>query len=358
MKTKRELFLSISLIFLLSILTAGCGISSINRPAAGKGWSDERITVGFSQVGSESDWRMASTASVKEAFSTVSGYNLVYNDAQQKQSNQIKAIRQFIDQDVDYILLDPITEHGWDTALQEAKDASIPVIVFDRKVELTDDSLYTAWIGSDFYLEGKRAVEWLRRFLNTKGYLGDVNIVNIQGTLDSTAQIGRSRALEEAVAGNPKWHILDRQSGDFTEARGREVMEDMLLRFSDRINVVYCENDNEAYGAIEALESAGRKIGCDIAAGEVLVLSFDATRKGLEFTQRGLIAVNTECSPLYGPLLTELIGKLERGEALDKETYISEGQFSTQDEVPGIKADGDYYPVTILTKDIMDNRKY
>lgn len=125
----------------------------------------DTITVGFSQIGAESDWRLACTNSVVSAFTAENGYNLIYDDAQQKQENQFKAIREFIDQDVDYIILDPIVETGWEGALLEAKEAGIPVIIVDRRVSVEDDSLYTAWVGADFYLEGARACAWLDAFL-------------------------------------------------------------------------------------------------------------------------------------------------------------------------------------------------
>ncbi len=339
-------------------LASGCGDRiDVESPTVQEG-QKETLTIGFSQVGSESDWRMASTTSVRSAFSEGSRYNLIYDDAQQKQENQIKAIRKFIDQDVDYILLDPITESGWDSALQEARDSGIPVIVCDRRVAVEDKDLYTAWIGSDFELEGKRACEWIRRFFEEKGYHEAVNIVHIQGTLGATAQIGRSAALEEAVRNNPKWRLLDQQTGEFTQARGREVMEDMLKRFGDRINLVFCENDNEAYGAIEAIRAAGMRPGTDIENGEIMIVSFDSTRKGLEYTLDGTIALNTECSPLYGPRLTELVDSLERGEKLPKDTFVEEGQFSTYSEVDSVQVDGKEYEVTPLTREVIDERAY
>ncbi|MCR4907451.1 MAG: ABC transporter substrate-binding protein [Lachnospiraceae bacterium] len=346
--------------FLILVVTAVllCGCSDSKEAGKDKAPEKELITVGFSQVGSESDWRMASTTSVRSAFEDGDKYNLIYDDAQQKQENQIKAIRKFIDQDVDYILLDPITESGWDSALQEARDSGIPVIVCDRRVAVADNDLYTAWIGSDFELEGKRACEWLKRFFEAQGYTEAVNIVHIQGTLGASAQIGRSAALEAAVRENPTWRLLDQQTGEFTQARGREVMEDMLKHFGDRLNLVFCENDNEAYGAIEAIRAAGRKTGTDIGNGEIMIVSFDSTRKGLEYTLDGTIALNTECSPLYGPRLTELVDALERGEKLSKETFVEEGQFSIYPEVSSTFIDGKNYEVMHLTQEVIDERAY
>ena len=266
-----------------ALLTATmvCGMSVV--PAVGVAAADDTITVGFSQVGAESDWRTANTESMKSTFSEENGYELIFDDAQQKQENQLTAIRNFIQQEVDYILLAPVTETGWDTVLQEAKDADIPVIIVDRMVDVSDDSLYTTWIGTDSLLEGRKAAEWLNAYTTAKGIdAKDVNIVDIQGTIGSTAQIGRSKGLEEGVD-NYGWNLLAQQSGEFTQAKGQEVMESMLKQY-DNINVVYCENDNEAFGAIDAIEAAGKTVGSDIANGEIMVMSFDTTNAGLTDT--------------------------------------------------------------------------
>ena len=229
----------------------------------------------------------------------------------QKQENQITAIRNFIQQDVDYIVLAPVTETGWDTVLKEAKDADIPVIIVDRMVDVSDDSLYTAWVGSNFKLEGQKAMAWLDAYLEAKGR-GDeeINLVDIQGTIGASAQIGRTEGLEEA-AKEYGWNIVAQQTGEFTQAKGQEVMESMLKQH-DNINVVYCENDNEAFGAIDAIKAAGYEVGGE--EGQILVMSFDTTNAGLTDTLSGKITLDTECNPLHGPRVQEIIEKLEAGE--------------------------------------------
>ena len=175
----------------------------------------DQLTIGFSQIGAESDWRLASSASMEQVFTSDNGYNLIFSDGQQKQENQIKAIREFIGQDVDYIILDPMTEYGWDSSLQEAKDAGIPVIIVDREVKVEDENLYTVWAGSDFRLEGDRACAWLEAYLETQPGLKDskIGIVDVQGTLDASAQIGRSDALLEAVKKHENWELLAVDAG-------------------------------------------------------------------------------------------------------------------------------------------------
>ena len=345
-----------------ALLTATmvCGMSVV--PAVGVAAADDTITVGFSQVGAESDWRTANTESMKSTFSEENGYNLIFDDAQQKQENQLTAIRNFIQQEVDYILLAPVTETGWDTVLQEAKDADIPVIIVDRMVDVSDDSLYTTWIGTDSLLEGRKAAEWLNAYTTAKGIdAKDVNIVDIQGTIGSTAQIGRSKGLEEGVD-NYGWNLLAQQSGEFTQAKGQEVMESMLKQY-DNINVVYCENDNEAFGAIDAIEAAGKTVGSDIANGEIMVISFDTTNAGLTDTLAGKITCDVECNPLHGPRAEELIKALEAGEEVQKLNYVDEEIFATDDTVDKVKAvnsldeEGEY-AVTPITQEIIDGRAY
>ena len=338
-----------------ALLTATmvCGMSVV--PAVGVAAADDTITVGFSQVGAESDWRTANTESMKSTFSEENGYELSFDDAQQKQENQLTAIRNFIQQEVDYILLAPVTETGWDTVLQEAKDADIPVIIVDRMVDVSDDSLYTTWIGTDSLLEGRKAAEWLNAYTTAKGIdAKDVNIVDIQGTIGSTAQIGRSKGLEEGVD-NYGWNLLAQQSGEFTQAKGQEVMESMLKQY-DNINVVYCENDNEAFGAIDAIEAAGYEVGGE--EGQILVMSFDTTNAGLTDTLSGKITLDTECNPLHGPRVQEIIEKLEAGEEVDKQAYVDEEMFAADDTVTSIKVDDADYEVTTITQDIIDGRAY
>ena len=363
---KRKVLAVLLCAAMTAALAVGCGGSkgsdSSDKSSDSSSSSDDVITVGFSQVGAESDWRTANSQSMKDTFSKENGYDLIFDDAQQKQENQITAIRNFIQQDVDYIVLAPVTETGWDTVLQEAKDADIPVIIVDRMVDVSDDSLYTTWIGTDSLLEGRKAAEWLNAYTTAKGIdAKDVNIVDIQGTIGSTAQIGRSKGLEEGVD-NYGWNLLAQQSGEFTQAKGQEVMESMLKQY-DNINVVYCENDNEAFGAIDAIEAAGKTVGSDIANGEIMVMSFDTTNAGLTDTLAGKIACDVECNPLHGPRAEELIKALEAGEEVEKLNYVDEEIFATDDTVDKVKAvnsldeEGEY-DVTPITQEIIDGRAY
>ena len=292
------------------------------------------ISIGFSQVGAESDWRTANTESMKSTFSAENGYD-------------------FIQQEVDYIVLAPVTESGWDTVLKEAKDAGIPVIIVDRMVDVKDDSLYTAWVGSNFELEGKKAAAYLKAYAEAKG-IKSPKIVNIQGTIGASAQIGRTKGLDDAVAAE-KWNLLEKTTGEFTQAKGQEVMESFLKKYKTDIDVVYCENDNEAFGAIDAIKAAGNKVGAD---GDMLIFSFDSTSAGLKMVKDGQITLNTECNPLHGPRVEKIIKQLENNEKPDKQAYVDEEMFAHDDTVKSVTVDGTEYPVTVVTDEVLSARKY
>ena len=336
----------------VSLTACGGGDASTNDTAKEEGSSDV-ITVGFSQVGAESDWRTANSESMKSTFTKDNGYELIFDDAQQKQENQISAIRNFIQQDVDYIVLAPVTETGWDAVLGEAKQAGIPVIIVDRMVDVKDDSLYTAWVGSNFELEGKKAAAYLDAYMKAKN-MKDMKLVNIQGTIGASAQIGRTKGLDDAVAANG-WNLLDKTTGEFTQAKGQEVMQSFLKKYKKDINVVYCENDNEAFGAIDAIKAAGYEVGAD---KDMMVFSFDSTKEGLKKVQSGEITLNTECNPLHGPRVEAIIKQLEKKETPEKKAYVDEEMFAHDDTVKSVTVDGKEYPVTVVTDEVMGARKY
>lgn len=338
---------------MLSIGFAGCANSKVND----KGTENqevkengEYITVGFSQLGAESDWRSANSESMRQVFTENNGYRLIFEDAQQKQTNQITAIRSFIQQEVDFIVLAPVTEDGWDTVLQEANESGIPIIVIDRMVDVSDDNLYEGWIGSDFALEGKKVCEWINQYTKSIGMdSSDVNIVDIQGTLGSSAQIGRTRSLTDA-ADKYGWNILAMRMGDFTQTKGREAMLSVLSSY-DNVNVVYCENDNEALGAIEAIEMSGKKVGSNIRNGEIMVVSFDGVNKdAMDNLKEGKISCIGECNPNSGPKVETMIKKIIAGEQPDKYEYMDESVYSSVDSVKSVTVDGKSYNVTVIQK--------
>ena len=288
---------------------------------------DNLIVVGYSQLGSESVWRTANTASIEKALSEENGFFLQLKNARQKQENQIKAIRSFISQRVDYIVFSPIEEEGWRTVLTEAREAGIPVILVDRTISKKDESLYTTRVGTDTYWEGEQAGIWLEQELADAGQQDDIiNIVVLEGTTGATSQIGRSVGFETIAKQHENWNILASESGDFTTAKGKEVMQKYLWLYED-IDVLVSQNDDMTFGAIEALKESGRYIGAD---DDIRIISFDAGRSALELVKSGEIDVDIECNPEQGELLAEVIHKLQKGEMVEKEYMVEDKVFTIE----------------------------
>lgn len=286
-------------------------------------WADKPLVMGFSQVGAESEWRTANTASVKDAAKQA-GISLKFADAQQKQENQVKAIRSFIAQKVDVIAFSPVVESGWDTVLKEAKAARIPVILTDRAVNVSDPSLYVSFIGSDFVEEGRKAGRWLlERFAKTPN--AAVNIVELQGTVGSAPAIDRKKGFEEVIKTNPKLQVIRSQSGEFTRAKGKEVMEAFLKAKDKKIDVLYAHNDDMAIGAIQAIEEAGLKPGKDI-----VIVSIDGVKGAFQAMLAGKLNVTIECNPLLGPQLMQLARDVVAGKAVEKRITVIEGVFPAE----------------------------
>lgn len=283
------------------------------------------ISVGFSQLGSESMWRSANTGSIERALTEERGYFLLFNNARQKQENQIKAIRSFISQNVDYIAFSPITEEGWTTVLMEAKQADIPVIIVDRSIDRRDEELYTCFIGEDMEMEGINAGLWLERYLDEKGRSGDeINICVLRGTRGSSAQRGRSMGFDRVLEKHPNWSIVAQEDGEFTTAKAKEAMEGIISR-KLRLDVLISQNDDMTFGALEALSEAGISTGED---GDLIVISFDACKRALELVEKGVINVDIECNPDCGELLASVISRMERGESVEKCYYMEDRIFT------------------------------
>jgi galactofuranose transport system substrate-binding protein len=275
----------------------------------------QELVVGFAQIGAESEWRTANTISIREAADAL-GVELKFSDAQQKQENQIKAIRSFIAQKVDVIGVSPVVEDGWDTVFREVKEAGIPLIMLDRHANVPDD-LYTAFIGSDFFLEGQNACLEMARLLNKRGL-----IVELEGTVGSAPANNRKAGFHTCMRDYPEMQVLASQSGDFTRAKGKEVMEAFLKSHGVRIDALFAHNDDMALGAIQAIEEYGLQPGVDIK-----IVSIDAVRGAFEAMIAGKLNVTVECNPLLGPQFFEAALKLANGEPIAKWVKSEEGVF-------------------------------
>ena len=309
-------FLStITIVGAAALVLSGCA----GPGAANNGGGDDLITVGFAQTGSESGWRSANTESMQTAFSEENGFKLVFNAADNKIEAQIAAVRSFITQGVDAIVIAPIVEDGWDDVLQEAKDAGIPVILEDRTLSASED-LYAGWVGLDFKSEGVKAGTWA-----AETFTEPTKMVVLEGTTGSAPANDRAEGFDEAIAGS-QIEKIDSQTGNFTRAEGKTVMEGFLQKYgADGIDLVYAHNDDMALGAIDAIEAAGLVAGEDIK-----IVSIDAVRDGMQALADGKINYIVECNPLLGDLAAGLVKDSLAGKDVEKETFVVDGAFNQE----------------------------
>ena len=356
----KKKLLALTLALAMSVALAACGNTTPSGDASSpapsgttpaEGGSGDVITVGFAQVGHESDWRTASTKSAQDVFSAENGYELSFVDCDNDSAKQLEAVRNFIQQGLDYIIIDPIVATGWDAVLTECEDAGIPVIVIDRTID--DSDKYVSWVGSDFKVEGLACGEWLKAYAADKG-ITEINALVIEGSTGASATIGRTDGFKE-IADREGWTILDSQSGDFTEAGGQEVMESYCQSYASQFNVVICQNDNEAAGAMTAMDNAGVTYG---VGGDVILVSFDANKPYVQMVMDGKINANFECNPMAAPTVAEIIQQLEAGETPEKEIYVTESWFAAEDNVATITVNGEEQPMIYVTQEVLDARPY
>jgi ABC-type sugar transport system substrate-binding protein len=309
----------------LLVSLAACASGDGGDTAGGGGGSDD-LVVGFSQVGAESGWRTANTKDIQRAFEDA-GIELKFSDAQGKQENQIKALRSYIQQQVDVIAFSPVVESGWDTVLNEAKDAGIPVVLTDRAVDSDDDTLYESFLGSDFIIEGEKAGDWVvTEFADDDA----VNIVELQGTTGAAPANDRAEGFRTVIDEDPKFEIIASQTGDFTRAGGKQVME-AFLKSNPEIDLVYAHNDDMGLGAIEAIEAAGLVPGTDIK-----IVTVDAVKDGMQALADGKINFIVECSPLLGDQLVEIVTTLADGGEVEKRIVTEETTFTQEQAVEAL----------------------
>lgn len=315
----------------VGLALAGCGNGDSDADGgngdgdAAAGGGGDTVRVGFSQLGAESGWRTANTESVQASLTDENGIDLTFVDAQQKQENQIRALRDFVSQDMDVIAFSPVIETGWDQVLQEIKDSGIPVVLVDRTVDTTVEDPFVTWIGSDFRAEGVTAGEWVAE------NHPDAQIFELQGTMGSGAQVDRQDGFREIVGDQ----VIGEASGNFTRAEGRTATEAALQAYPD-MDLIFSHNDDMGLGAIEAIEAAGMTPGEDIA-----IVTVDAVKDGLQALVDGKFNYVVECNPVFGDQLAELINQVHAGEEVPEETYVEESAFDQS-----------------ITQDFVDERPY
>jgi len=327
--------LSLALVLTLAFSLAGCNGAATPTTAAPAATTtakvEEKVVVGVVQTNAnESDWRTANTKSFNEAFGEA-GYELKMVFGEGDHAKQISQAQQLIQEEVDYLVVLGLQSAGWEDVAKAAKEAGIPFIMADRKLDLTED-LYTAMVCSDFEAEGTKAVDWLKA--QGEGY----QIVVLGGDTGSSAQLGRSKAIEDGAETNG-WDIVFNQNmKGWDETLAKQAVADLIANGTD-FNVIYAENDNMARGACAAMDAAGITYGKD---GDVKVIAFDANKWALENVLAGTFNLDIECNPLHGPRIVELIGKLEAGETVEKNAYVKEEVFDCE----------------TITQAIVDSRTY
>ncbi|MTH67127.1 substrate-binding domain-containing protein [Agromyces bracchium] len=287
----------------------------------------DELVVGFAQVGAESGWRTANTKDIQASFEEA-GIELKFSDAQQKQENQIKAIRSYIQQQVDVIAFSPVVETGWDAVLNEAKAAGIPVVLTDRAVDSQDDSLYVSFLGSDFVEEGEKAGQWvLDEYADASE---PVQIIQLEGTTGAAPAIDRAEGFAEVISANPNLEVVASQTGDFTRAGGKQVTE-ALLKSNPDVDLIYAHNDDMGLGAIEAIEAAGLEPGVDIK-----IVTVDAVKDGMQALADGKINFIVECSPLLGAQLVDIVKQINDGETPEKRIITEETTFTQEEAIEAL----------------------
>ena len=312
---------------LLTLVLALCLVLSLAASASA-------LTIAFSQIGAESDWRVANTKSVTETIEGHDGWEFIYNDGQQKQENQIQALRSFITQGVEYILFTGVVSTGWDEVLKEVNEAEIPLLLLDRIPDCIDKIEYAAAFGGDFPLEGRRQVQWVGEYMKKLGRDNEtVNVVIMEGTTGADAQVGRTEGNLAALEDYPFLNVIERSSGNFTRAEGQPLMESWLKAHDD-IDVLIAQNDDMALGAIDAIKAAGKVPGKDI-----IIVGCDSVKVAFEAIVAGEMNATIEA--------------LEAGETFGKEViHPEEGVFDAEG---GIEVEG---TTSVAAADVIDQRLY
>ncbi|MBR3333035.1 MAG: ABC transporter substrate-binding protein [Clostridia bacterium] len=316
------------LALIMLLLLSGC--AGKQEPAE----DNTSVVVGFSQLGAESSWRIANTASMEQAAKEA-GFSLMMENANQKQEKQIDAIRSFIAYRVDVIVFSPIVETGWDNVLTEAKQAGIPVILMDRMIETSDESLYTSYVGADFYAEGRRAGEYLIRKADAMN-AEHLNVVEICGTKDSTPMRDRQKGFMDVIGSDPRFAVIDSVDGDFLRSKGEECAEQLLEKYgAEGIDVIYSHNDSMTLGVLDVIEQKGIQPGKDI-----LLITVDGEKEAVDALKAGKINCVVQCTPNLGPAAMELVKSLTTGETVSKVTHPEESLFTDFDNLTDPSVEG------------------
>ncbi|MBO4474256.1 MAG: ABC transporter substrate-binding protein [Clostridiales bacterium] len=261
----------------------------------------------------ESGYRTANDADLQAMFCEANGYDASFSYSM-KNDEQIQYAKTFIQNEVDYLLLSAADVAGWDSVLKDAQDAGVKVILFDRTIN-ADPSLYEASIVSDMAKEGQTAVDWL-----ASQNLSEYNVIHIQGVMGSSAQVGRSGALDEKVAAEANWNIVKQQTAEWNAEKAQQIVQS-VIDSGAKFNVIYAENDDMAKGAVAALDAAGISHG---VGKDVIVMGFDCNKWALEELLAQNWNYDGQCNPFQASYIDAIIKDLEAGKAPAQKTIIME----------------------------------
>lgn len=291
--------------------------------------SHDKLIVGFSQIGSESAWRTRNTESIFEA-AAANNIQILFDDAQQKQSNQLKAIRSFIVYQVDVIVFVPIVEDGWDNVLQEAKDANIPVIIVDRQIN-ADPSLYAGFLGENSFEEGRSAGRFLiDKFKDSEKT--DINILELSGTANSSVVINRANGFRNFILEDSRFNIIHSEDGDFLRSRGAEIISRIIQENNGlningkKIDVIYSHNDSMTLGLLEVMDTN------NLSYDDIVIISIDAEQKSIDALVEGKLNCVVECNPNLGQTLMHLVTNVAAGVPIPRVSYMNETVFTEYDD--------------------------
>ena len=323
---KKIIYLAAALVLCLTLASCAKETEKENKPAS--------VVVGFSQLGSESSWRIANTKSMEDAAKEA-GFGLMMENANQKQEKQIDAIRSFIAYQVDVIVFSPIVEGGWDNVLKEAKKAGIPVILMDRMINTAEDDLYTVYIGADFYAEGRRAGEYLIRKADEM-QAEHLNVAEISGTIDSTPMRDRQRGFMDVISEDSRFTVIDSISGDFLRSKGEECAVRLLEKYgNDGIDVIFSHNDAMTLGALDVLDRNGINAGKDI-----ILITVDGEKEAVDALKAGKVNCVVQCTPNLGTAVMELVQKMKNGEHVSGTYHPEESMFTEFDDLSDPAVEG------------------
>lgn len=337
MKRKIEKLIII-FVSLCSMFFSGCSKGQVESKTQ-KLPEEKKLILGFSQIGSESAWRTRNTQSIFEAAAE-NDIQILFDDAQQKQENQLKAIRSFIVYQVDVIAFVPIVEDGWDNVLTEAKEAGIPVILVDRQIN-ADPSLYAGFLGENGLEEGRNAARFLMN--KCKGKNSNILIYEMSGTENSSVVRDRARGFREIINTDSKFKIIHSENGDFLRSRGKEIIENLIeesrvpaksgsfktdgLYFQGKkIDAIYSHNDSMTLGLLDSIDNFG------INTKNTIIISVDAEQKSIDALTQGKLNCVVECNPNLGPMLMHLVKQIAEGKTIPRVTYNNETVFTENDD--------------------------